>query len=264
MLGHRVGEALSSCEWVGVVFAGGMAEVPHIKARTIVVNDKHRAVINLALTVGSTLKDKLIEVLDVTPFHPDALALAQQYCLNKEREQIDFLDPETKVDFTWAVNYFITAWMGRSALSGTDGEFNGGLPIRWEPGGGDSNVRYRSAIESLDAWGVTMRRCNFSTLDFRDFLAKCKDRKKHAIYSDAPFPDAGGGYKHKFTEQDQRDLARLLAGYREARVVCRFYDHPLIRECYPETFWTWNHLEGRKQTNDIAPEVLLVSRPLSE
>lgn len=35
-------------------------------------------------------------------------------------------------------------------------------------------------------------------------------------------------------------------------------DHPLVRELYPESAWTWNRFDGRKQTNDAAPEVLLV------
>jgi hypothetical protein len=47
-----------------------------------------------------------------------------------------------------------------------------------------------------------------------------------------------------------------------ARVVCRFYDHPLVRELYPEQRWTWRHLAGgRKQTNGDAPEVLLLNGP---
>jgi hypothetical protein len=42
--------------------------------------------------------------------------------------------------------------------------------------------------------------------------------------------------------------------------VCRFYDVPLVRELYPADRWEWRHLEGRKQTNEAAPEVLLVNR----
>src|SRR5678810_546876 len=48
MLGHYIGKALAGCSHVTIPFAGGMAEVPHIKASSIVVNDRHRHVINLA------------------------------------------------------------------------------------------------------------------------------------------------------------------------------------------------------------------------
>ena len=44
----------------------------------------------------------------------------------------------------------------------------------------------------------------------------------------------------------------------QARVVCRFYNHPLIRDLYPEALWHWGHFAGRKQTNAEGPEVLLL------
>src|SRR5581483_2099678 len=51
MLAAHVGKALDGCSWVGLPFCGGMSEVPHIKARTIVCNDRHRAILNLAAVV---------------------------------------------------------------------------------------------------------------------------------------------------------------------------------------------------------------------
>jgi len=32
MLGAHVGKALQGCSWVGIPFAGGLCEVPHIDA----------------------------------------------------------------------------------------------------------------------------------------------------------------------------------------------------------------------------------------
>jgi site-specific DNA-adenine methylase len=256
MLASEVGRELQGCEWVGVVFAGGMSEVPYIKARTLLVNDVHRHIINLACIVG-TEHERLTAALERLPFHPDILEHAQNFCIGLERPV-----PSDATDlFEWAVNYFITCWMGRSALAGTKGEFKGNLPVRWEPGGGDSNVRFRSAVASLDEWNVSLRRCNFTTLDFREFLKKCKDEPRHGIYSDSPFPGAGDDYRHSFVERDHRDLAEALSKFGRARVVCRFYDHPLIRELYPESAWTWRHLAGRTQANKKAPEVLLTNGP---
>ena len=43
---------LDGCEWVGIPFAGGMSEVPHIKAHTVVVNDLHEGIITLGRSDG--------------------------------------------------------------------------------------------------------------------------------------------------------------------------------------------------------------------
>lgn len=81
-----------------------------------------------------------------------------------------------------------------------------------------------------------MRRCEFVRMDAFEFLEKCKDTRETGIYVDAPWPDDGDRYKHKFSEGDQRRLAAKLARFERARVVIRFGDHPLIRELYPEHY----------------------------
>lgn len=97
-------------------------------------------------------------------------------------------------------------------------------------------------------------------MDAFDFLDKVKDQDGHGVYCDPPFPGPGEKYAYKFGESQNRELARRLAVYSMTRVVCRFYDHELIRELYPEGpwGWKWHRFEGRTQTNAIAPEVLLV------
>lgn len=255
-LAENVGKALAGCEWVGVPFAGGMCELAHIKARTMLVSDLHRHVINLA----NVLRDpedgpRLIRELRRIPFHSDMLAFAQGWCRSDE-------SPEEKewkqvFDYNDALNYFIVSWMGRNGTAGTDGEFKSGLSVRWNAAGGDSVMRFRNATEGLREWRRVFKRCTFVCMDVFDFLPKVKDEAGHGLYLDPPFPGPGDGYKHKFTEDHQRRLAGELATFDKCRVVCRFYDHPLIRELYPEPYWKWHHFEGRKQTNEIGPEVLL-------
>lgn len=259
MLAPIVGKELAGCKWVGVPFAGGMSELAHIKASTIVVSDLHRHVINLALCVKNPQSRKVLaDTLADLPFHPDVLEAAQAACLAIERSSATQQRCETE-SLGWAVNYFVCCWMGRSAKAGTVDEFKGGLPVRWSATGGDSNTRYRSAIDSLEAWGAIMRRCNFVVQDVFDFLDAVKDLIGHGLYLDPPFPGPGDDYKHKFTEAQHVRLAGKLATFKNCRVVCRFYDHPLIRKLYPEPRWTWNRLKGRKQSNDAAPEVLIVN-----
>lgn len=44
------------------------------------------------------------------------------------------------------------------------------------------------------------------------------------------------------------------------RVVCRFYEHPMVRELYPEPRWVYHAVEGgKKQSNGAAPELLITN-----
>lgn len=252
--GACVGKLLDGCSWVGIPFGGGLCEVPHIQARTIVVSDLHRHVINLARVVADEEgRQWLAKEADALPFHPDVLAGMQ--------EAAGRLHPfahNTPADWQAALWYFVSQWMGRSGKAGTDAEFTGKLPVRWNSGGGDSNVRYRSAIASLDAWGQAMRGCNFVCLDVFEFLDSCKDEVGVGLYCDPPFPGPGDAYREKFGEHQQRLLASRLRAFEKALVVCRFYDHPLVRELYPETSWVWNFVDGRDQANQTKNEVYLV------
>jgi hypothetical protein len=151
--------------------------------------------------------------------------------------------------------------MGRGGKAGSKGEFNQGLSVRWEAGGGDSATRFRSAVESLTEWSEALLPWNFQVLDAFEFLDKCKDRPRHGLYVDAPWPDAGDKYTHRFDERQQRKLAGALGAYRETRVVIRYGDHPLIRELYPESEWTWLRQASRKQSNDECEEVLIINGP---
>lgn len=259
MVAKAVGEELSGCKWVGIPFAGGMSEVLHITARSIVVNDLHRHIINLArIAAIKSERAWLIESLHEKGFHPDELEDAQASCLWWEDNWAIRENGTPSRDAARA--YFVTQWQGRSAKAGTDGEFTGGISARWNANGGDSNTRYRSAIAALEVFGKSLERCNFQTLDCFEFIDCVQDVAEHGIYSDAPWPDDGDKYKHKFTEQMQRDWARRLTGFQHCRIVVRFGDHPLIRELYPEHNWRWRMIEGRTQANKSKAEVLIIRK----
>jgi DNA adenine methylase len=270
MLAEHVGRLMGKRSWVGVPFAGGMCELAHINARTMLVSDLHRHIVNLAMVVGDPdMCRELREQLTGPLFHPDVLAAAQRECLRRERDPAYVLglaaDGEPgrptlnrSARIEWAADYFRCCWMSRSGTAGTDGEFRGGLSVRWISNGGDSVVRFRNAVASLADWQRVMARCTFVCLDVFDFLAKCIDAPDHGLYLDPPFPGPGDKYTHRFSQAQHRELAEWLACPKACRIVCRFYDVPLVRELYPEPAWTWHHLTGRKQTNADAPEVLLV------
>ena len=248
----HVGQELRGCRWVGVPFAGGMSELAEIDAPSLVVCDKHRHIVNLA-SVVATMRRELVTVLRSLPFHPDVLKAAQEYCKTH--------DPKGLRDFEAALHYFICVWMGRSHKAGTVDEFNGGLSRRWNANGGDSNVRYRSALRSLAAWQRIMRRCSFDTMDCFEFLEACDDEEGHGIYVDPPWPKDGDKYRHKFSEDDHCRLRDLLEKCARARVVVRYGDHPLIRKLYSGRRWVWREVTGRTQTNADKSEVLILNGP---
>lgn len=257
---ERPGEILNGCKFMAVPFAGGMPEVRHLKARTIVVNDRHSHIINLAMVAadarrGPAMRRKLKRLA----FHPLILRTAQRMCRAWEEGGTDKWDGITPI-LSWAVDYFVCAWMARNGEAAKDSEFSAGLSIRWDAGGGDSVVRFRSAIESLREWQTVLSRCTLQCMDAFTFLDKVGDIEGHGIYADPPWPGDGFAYKHKFTEAMQRRLAEKLTTYKVTRVVVRYGDHPLIRELYPPSAWTWHELTGRTQTNADKAEVLLVNR----
>jgi len=257
MLASHVGEALQGCYWVGIPFAGSMSEVPHIKASSILVNDLHRHIINLARVArDNDLRAKLIRQARRNSFHPDELAAAQVFCKANQ--------PATTPDLAAAERYFVCCWMGRASKAGTDDEFNGRTSTRWSASGGSSVTRYFTALRSLALFAKSLRRCAFETMDAFDFLDRCEDLPKNGIYCDPPFPVAGRRYLHNAGQTEAEETAwhtRLrdaLARFEHTRIVCRFYDHPLIRKLYGAG-WEWRALEGgKKQTNSDAPEVLVM------
>jgi DNA adenine methylase len=259
-LAKHVGALLAGRPWVGVPFAGGMSEVRHLTARTILVSDLHRHLINLAkVAQDEGLNHLLRQRLSELPYHPDTLEAAQRSCRQRE----EGTHTEKDCPLWWACDYFVCAWMARNGKAGTRGEFGASLSVRYDGGGGDSLTRFRNATEALAEWRETFKRCQFVCEDVFDFVAKVRDREDCGLYLDPPFPGPGDEYKHRFTEEQHRELAKRLGAYEVTKVVCRFYRHPLVEELYPAPKWTWIDLAGgRTQTNGTPPEVLLVNGPV--
>lgn len=258
LLAPTVGQELGRLKWCGVPFAGSMAEVPHIQASSILVNDLHRHVINLARVISiPSGRMALCQRLKRLPFHPDTLARYQHTCRNH--------NPEEGLCIDLAEAYFVCCWMSRASKAGTVDEFKSGLSTRWKANGGSSVARYHSAIRGLAAFAKCFRRCAFETLDAFAFIDRCEDSKDHGIYCDPPFPGVGRKYLHNAGKNEDAELAwhtqlfDAVERFERTRVVCRFYRHPLIERLYHG--WTWRELEGRKQTNEAAAEVLVMNGP---
>ena len=257
MLAQSVGRALGKLRWCGVPFAGGCPELPHNQTAAGVANDLHRHIVNLARVVrDDVLVDRLVRRLDGVLFHPDELTAAQRRC--REREPRDHVGDAP--DVAWAADYFAACWMGRGGHAGKRREFDQSLSLRWTSTGGDSAVRFRSAIESLRAWHRALRNWSFSCVDAFEFLDNVRDAEGHGLYVDAPWPDLGGAYRHGFRPDQQARLAEALTRFTRTRVVVRYGDHPLVCELYPQPRWTWLMQTSRNQRNGATAEALIINR----
>lgn len=180
--------------------------------------------------------------------------------------------------------YFVASWMGRNGTAGT-ARLDYQIAVRWTNSGGSPTVRFQNALESLPWWHqrlrnvVILQRDAFSILDrFEDVAATC-------IYADPPYladtrskhttkNGRGGKYVHELDDvggglfgDDHDRLAKILRGYRHARVVVSYYDSPRVRELYEG----WRIIDcpiqknlhaqnGRGARKKEAPEVLIVNQ----
>lgn len=265
MLAESAGRELGKLAWCGVPFCGGCPELRHIRTRSGLASDLHRHLINLARVVrDADLKQELIDRLDRMLFHPDELRGAQWRCIGREEAVFGnlFTEPiEVTLDgdVGWAADYFACAWMGRGGHAGKQSEFTQGLAVRYTSSGGDSARRFRSAVESLDAWSAALQLWQFELSDAFDFLDRVHDQPGHGLYIDAPWPELGDEYRHSFPEHRHTALRDRLAAFKHVRIVIRYGGHPLIRELYAGKQWRWVEQETRNQQNNEVSEALIVN-----
>ena len=261
MNGERIGEIIGKADWVGIPFAGGCSEVPFIDARSIALNDLNGHIMNLARAIAHE-PDWLSKRLEDQLYHPAVLEESQRICKEHAGKPLGY-------SLKWAAAYFVCVWMSRSSDAGTDSELDGKIATRFTASGGSSVKRWRSAVEGLPAWHEVLKnRCEFTCLDWREFLAKCHDREGHVLYVDPPWFEHADDYAeklavdHKWFQQPEEDahteLADALRAFKQTRVVIRHSDHPLYRELYRD--WEWNDIGGRNQANNEHTEFLIVNQ----
>ena len=261
---EHAGELLDGCAFVCIPFAGGLCEVPCIAARQIVVNDKHRELINLAQCVAAPrLRRPLLQTLRWTPAHPDSLKAAQDYLRKvNSGEPTGYVETDDDRKLNRAFAYFVSQWLNRSGKAGTKSELGGSMPTRRNANGGGTAQRYWSAVRSLAEWGRVLQRCDFQCLDWLQFLDEFgQDAAGHGVYVDPPWPGAGDQYLHTFNAADHQRLADRLSTYEHARIVVRYGDTPEISELYDRPGWQQHVITGRNQHNGATRELYIVRNP---
>jgi|GEM_PF-3544114 len=269
--GEMVGRQLGRLRWCGIPCVGGAGEIPHIDTTAGLANDLHSHIINLARVVRhNDQRGRLIELLESRLFHPVELAQAQQRCIEREAEGATgglFGDGSAPVllrengDVDWAADYFVASWMGRGGEAGKVREFNQNLAIRFTSSGGASSTRFRSAVESLEAWGAALKFWEFSAFDALEFLDRVKDEPYHGLYIDLPWPDLGDEYKHKVSSAYHGRIAAKVATFRNVRIVIRYGAHHLIERLYSAPQWTWLRHSSTNQRGNDCEEVLIINGP---
>lgn len=239
---------LDPCRHVSIVFAGGLAILPHIKAKAILANDRHERAIEFYRVASGRLGDDLRKDLVLRCSH----TLAHPSELSRAVELVD--RSENIVLRAWA--FWAICWLGRKGKGGT--KYQGGsLSVRRTASGGTNASRLRAAVADLDAWRDQFLRCEFTADDFRDVLPKVKDQVDCGAYLDPPWLEAGRNYKHPFGEDDHVQLAEILQRFTVARIVVRYGDAPLIRELYDG--WTITPAAARNQSGATTDELWITN-----
>jgi site-specific DNA-adenine methylase len=243
---------LDHCNHVTIPFVGGGAIIPYLKARAIVANDLNDLAINfyrvLSDRCGAGSKDELIWRCQLTLSHPSEMSHAVDL-LSEPMFQASFIEK------AWA--YWVLCWVGRKGAGGT-GSLGKMPSVRWTADGGNNASRINAAANDLHEWANELKRCEWTQIDFREVLKKCKDQPKCGIYADAPWPGAGDAYLHPFKEQDHIDLRDALDNFEHATIVVRYGDDPSIRDLYRE--WRIIDAASRTQSNAVKGEIWITNK----
>lgn len=241
------------------------------------ISDLHGDLVNLAMVLASDRYGDLREKLEHTLYCEDLFRAAKGKFMNFDHKP-PALPEEVKVhDVHRAYWFFVVSWMGRNGVAGT-ARTNYQMAIRYTSKGGSGPTRFRSAVESIDAWHERLRNVAILRRDAFTLLKKIEDEPGTAIYIDPPYfldtrADHGcSRYEYDFENEDHAALAQLLNRFEHARVVVSYYDHAKLAEYYPKHARWWKidcaatknlHVQNRRglQGRMNAPEVLLVNGP---
>src|SRR5262249_6349273 len=123
-------------------------------------------------------------------------------------------------------------------------------------------------VDSIPDWHQRLVGVQILKRNAFDILPRIEDAEGTAIYIDPPYISKGAPYVHDFQHLDHICLTQELHRIQMARVVIRYYEHPLLKKLYPR--WTkidCSHvsksmvnsgMRGR-EGRTVAPEVLLVN-----
>lgn len=246
------------------VFCGSMAvllEKPPCPMET--VNDLNADLVNLARVIkdaklGPNLYCRLRRWLAAKPLLDEAAAKVATF----DRQ------PSPAPDIDRAEAYFVTSWLGRNGVAGTQ-SYNQGFSRRFTKNGGNGAKRWIGAVESIAHWRRRMRNVLILSECGIGLCERIEDAEGVVIYADPPYIEKGASYIHDFAQADHERLAAALARFKRTRVIVSYYDHPTVRSLYRG--WTFvdctmtkalvsQGMRDRKGAT-TAPELLIINGP---
>ncbi len=275
-------------------FCGSMAILlSKPKCQKETVNDLHGGLTNLARVIADRESaEELYDRLTRAVVCEGLLKDAQEYL--EDEPELGIKDTGEDAYINWAYWYFLASWMARNGVAGTK-RMDYQAAVRWTKGGGSPTVRFFSAVNSIPPWHYRMQNVVILQRDAFSIIPRFSDDPDTAIYIDPPYPketrsgfdDSPGkehSYLHEFNhgsggdndmfggEDDHSKLARMLRGFKKARIVVSTYDCPRYRKLYEG--WTFiDHmtkkvlttqnsrgaLQGEVYEPAEAPELLIVN-----
>ena len=266
-LANRIVKLLGAhrCYWEP--FCGSMAVLmakPVCSMET--VNDLHGDLINLARVIqDKEMASKLYRRLRRTLMHEQIFHESAKRCRERGNK---FVVRGPNLDR--AYDYFVCSWIGRNGVSGTPG-YNQGYSLRFTSKGGHAAKRFKSVVESIPAWRRRLRQVTILQRDAFEIIPRIEDEKGTAIYIDPPYIEHEKDYVIKIGPEDHKRLSDILHRFDKTRVVISYYDHPQLRELYPD-FERYEiniakalaHQGQRTKNTMRATEVLLVNHKIEK
>jgi DNA adenine methylase len=166
------------------------------------------------------------------------------------------VEPLHELDnFERAVRFF---YLNRSGISGGNNENRARTGWRHSVSASQNPARgYHGAIAAIESFAERMKNVMIEKQDFREIITKY-DSPDTLFYVDPPYIGREKYYAGGFTEQDHRDLAKLLSGI-QGKVIVSYYEDPLLLDIYPN--WHRTTFQTMKQAgirNSVESEELLL------
>lgn len=230
-------------------------------------SDLHVDIVNLARVLKEEhLALKLYGMTSRTIFCESLLEEAKSVL------ELEFSFDETDPDLVLerAYYYFVASWMARNGVAGL-ARASYQMAVRWTEGGGSPTTRWASATASIPPWHYRLSNVVFLCRDGFKVIQNIPDKKTTAVYVDPPYykkTRTKALYLHEFDNGHHGELADILNGFKQTRIVVSYYDHPEIRELYQG--WTFVDKATRKNISNqngtgaaqgSAPEVLIINGP---
>jgi len=108
-------------------------------------------------------------------------------------------------------------------------------------------VRYHNTLRRLISIGHFFRETMIEHKDYSKIISLYGVKPNVVLFVDPPYDGTERYYSMLFSRADHVFLAHQLSDCR-AKVVCTYYDSPLIRELYPDNRWIWERIEATKNS----------------